>query len=233
VALTGTFQSRMDLLAEKVGGEFLVGTVEVDQIYAQYQHEGLDLNHPRGGQAKYLTVPLVHNRNAFLTQVAKTVLDDGGVRGMCIAMEHLAGGTSHSNTAIRGLAGGALGALSRLTDTGGTPTIGESGPPGEWGVAALAPVEFGDLRDSGHPRVFSPSSTIRGDGIPRYDRAPRQRRLTELELRAKARLIPLDPRLIGWIWWHVMGENHPPGRHGGSAVQGAAHLKRPGFRRGL
>lgn len=201
------------MLAEAVGPGFLVGKVTVDQVYAHYQHERLDLKHPRGGMARYLTVPLFTNRNAYLIQVAKTVLQDGGVRGMATAMEHLAGGTSHSTTAIRGEGAGILGALNRLTETGGFPTIGESGTPGEWGVAALAPVLFGDLRDSGHPQVWAPSGTLNGAGVPRYDRPPRTHRLTEYELKAKARLLPMDPRLVGWIWWHVMHEDHAPQRH--------------------
>lgn len=212
--MVSTFQERMQHLSDTVGEGYLVGKVTVDQVYAQYQHERLDLKHPRGGQAKYLTTPLFHNRNAFLVQIAKTILQDGGIRGMCVAMEHLAGGTSNSTTAIRGLSGGALGALSRLTDTGGMPTVGETGTPGEWGVAALAPVLFGDLRDSGHPQVWSPSATLMGGGVPRYDRPPRQKRLTEFELKAKARLLPMDPKLVGWIWWHVMHMTEPPRRRG-------------------
>lgn len=208
--MVSTFQARTDELAKRVDHGFLVGKVTVDQVYAHYQHERLDLKHPRGGMARYLTVPLFHNRNAFLTLVAETILQDGGIRGMAKAMEHLSGGTSNSTAPLRGLPGGALGALNRITNTGGMPTIGESGTPGEWGVAALAPVLFGDLRDSGHPQVWSPSATIKGDGVPRYDRKPRQHRLTEYELKAKARLLPMDPKLVGWIWWHVMGNTKPP-----------------------
>lgn len=210
--MVSTFQERTALLSEQVGYGFVVGKVTVDQIYAQYQHERLDLNHPRGGMAKYLTTPLYHNRNAYLILIAQTALQDGGIRGMARAMEHLAGGTSYSNTPIRGQAGGGLGALTRLTETGGMPTIGESGTPGEWGVAATAPVLFGDLRDSGHPQVWAPATSLMGEGLPRYDRPPRQRRLTEFELRAKARLLPMDPKLVGWIWWHVMHRTMPPPR---------------------
>jgi len=49
------------------------------------------------------------------------------------------------------------------------------------GVASHAPVEFGDLRDSGHPSVTEDGETV-------YDREPRQHRLSEEELRAKYRL---------------------------------------------
>lgn len=211
----GDFGTRIDELANKVGSGFCVGKVVVDQIYAKYQHEDLRLRHPRGGQAKYLSTPLFHNRYAYLTEVAKTCLDDGGVRGMAVAMEHLAGGIAHSTTAIRGEGGGGLGALSRLPAGGGFPTVGESGAAGAWGVAAFAPVEFGNLRKSGHPIVYSPSSTIMGDGVPRYDRAPVVERIPEAVLRAQERLTPYPGWLIGYIWWHILGHREPPPGSGG------------------
>ena len=49
------------------------------------------------------------------------------------------------------------------------------------GVASHAPVEFGDLRDSGHPSVTEDGRTV-------YDREPRQGRLSPEELKAKYRL---------------------------------------------
>lgn len=70
-------------------------------------------------------------------------------------------------------------------------------------VEVFAPVEFGDLRRSGHPLVYDKGELV-------YDRPPHQHRLSEAELRAKARLIPMPPELIGWIWWHVMHRMHPP-----------------------
>ena len=49
------------------------------------------------------------------------------------------------------------------------------------GIAKLAPVEYNDLRDSGHPSVTEGEATV-------YDREPRQHRLSEDELKAKYRL---------------------------------------------
>lgn len=49
------------------------------------------------------------------------------------------------------------------------------------GVARYAPLDVGDLRDSGHPMVREGEVTV-------YDREPRQHRLSEEELKAKARL---------------------------------------------
>lgn len=70
-------------------------------------------------------------------------------------------------------------------------------------VEVHAPREFGDLGRSGHPEVYSGQRQV-------YDREPKQHRLTEAELRLKARLRHLPPELIGYIWWHVMHHQHPP-----------------------
>jgi hypothetical protein len=160
----------MDELQQLVGSGDLEGSVVVDQIYAKYQHEGLDLKHPRGGQAKYLSQPLLDNRNGYLERISVTVLEDGGKRGLSDSMEDLA-------------------------------TTG--------GVESHAPVLWGDLRRSGHPSATE-------DGHPYFDRPPAARRLTEEELRAKARLIPLPGPLLGYIYWHVEHHAHPPNWHGGA-----------------
>lgn len=46
------------VLRQRTGGAKVKAQVVVDQIYAHYQHEGLEFNHPRGGRAKYLEGPL-------------------------------------------------------------------------------------------------------------------------------------------------------------------------------
>lgn len=168
--MTGTFGTRIDDLMQTVGDEPLAGTVVVDQVYAKFQHEGLDLRHPRGGQAKYLSQPLLDNRDRYLSGIAETVLEDGGTRGMEDAVEDLAG----------------------------------SG-----GVETHAPLLWGDLRRSGHP-------TVRSGGTVVFDRPPAARRLTDQELKDKARLIPLPGPLLGYIWYHVEGHIHPPNYHGGA-----------------
>jgi hypothetical protein len=166
--MSGIFERRMEELRRKTGSAsgWLVGSVIVDQVYAHYQHEGLDLHHPRGGQAKYLTAPLLHNFRSYLAHIARTALDDGGQGEMIHAVEDLAG---------------------------------------NGGVATHAPVEFGDLRKSGHPSVRLGERVI-------FDREPHVRRLTEAELAAKSRLRPMPPQLLGWIWWHVMHNTKPPPR---------------------
>ena len=70
----------------------------------------------------------------------------------------------------------------------------------EGGVATRAPVEFGDLRASGHPTVTS-------DGEVIYDRPPRQHRQTTDELKAKDKAREALPG--AWIPW-----SHGEIRHG-------------------
>jgi hypothetical protein len=109
-------------------------------VYAHYQHEGLDLNHPRGGRPRYLGDPMLEQHAETLAGIARrTITEDGSdLRG---AMKDTAEG------------------MSRMVQTN-------------------APVEFNDLRRSGHPSVVDNGATI-------YDRPPEVARLTEDELRAK------------------------------------------------
>ena len=61
----------------------------MNQVYAHYQSERLDLVHPRGGGPKYLTRPLMDGYRDYLTDYARTVLHDGGQPAMKRSMEHL------------------------------------------------------------------------------------------------------------------------------------------------
>lgn len=169
--MTGTFTERIAELRSLTGcrSGHLRGTVEVNQRYAHYQHERRDLRHPRGGGAGYLADPLMRNYRRYLTDYARTVLEDGGRLAMRRAVEDLAG---------------------------------------DGGVGRHAPLDFGDLRRSGHPSVTLGEEVI-------YDRPPLQHRLSDEELRIKARLRKLPPELIGWIWWHVMHHQEPPPHLGG------------------
>lgn len=90
--VTGTFHDRIRELSERVGDGKLVGKVEVSQIYAHYQHEGLDLRHPRGGQAKFLEQPVISGVDSHMQAVAKTVLEPGGpADGMRDVVENVSG----------------------------------------------------------------------------------------------------------------------------------------------
>jgi hypothetical protein len=89
--MSGTFTEHIAGLRARThtGTGWLRGSVEIDQVYAHYQHERLDLHHPRGGGPKYLERPLFENYPRYLRMVAAGVLDDGGETGMARAMEHL------------------------------------------------------------------------------------------------------------------------------------------------
>jgi hypothetical protein len=130
------FFQRIDELAARVGHGRLEGSVEVNQVYAHFQHEGLDLKHPHGGQAKYLEEPLYANVNKYMENLAEAVLNGDLDQAMIDNVEDLSGE-----------------------------------------VEKKAPVDLGNLRESGHPVVTSAGVTV-------YDRAPVQRRLTEEELKA-------------------------------------------------
>jgi hypothetical protein len=89
------FADRIAELMERVGDGMLTGNVEVDQVYAQNQHESLDFKHPRGGQAKYLEQPLMNNYERYLQSIADAVTSDPGEPTvqdkMVEAVEDLAG----------------------------------------------------------------------------------------------------------------------------------------------
>jgi hypothetical protein len=83
------FSEKIDELMARVGVGDTVGKVEVDQIYAHYQHEDLALQHVAGGP-KYLEGPLLENMHDYVSWLADTCLEEGGAKdGMIRAMEHL------------------------------------------------------------------------------------------------------------------------------------------------
>ena len=87
--MAGTFTQRIDELEKRLGEGTLTGSVTVDQVYAAFQHNHLELHHPRGGSGGYLTRPLMAHFRDYLTDYAKTVLSDGGQAAMKRSMEHL------------------------------------------------------------------------------------------------------------------------------------------------
>jgi hypothetical protein len=88
--MAGTFADRIDILKAMVGTGDLTGKVVVDQAYARAQHENLDWNHPRGGQALYLSQPLLENYPRYLQAFADHLLEDGGESSLAESMEDLA-----------------------------------------------------------------------------------------------------------------------------------------------
>jgi hypothetical protein len=93
--VTGTAAGRLTGLLEhtRAGHGLLKGSVTVDQVYAHYQHEALDLNHPRGGGAKYLERPLFEHYRDYLASLAASYLGGDPQREMARCMEHLSDAT--------------------------------------------------------------------------------------------------------------------------------------------
>jgi hypothetical protein len=79
---TGTFSERIDELRKMVGSGKIVASCTVDQRYAAYQHEHMELHHARGGSAKYLQKPLMERYRDYISDYARTVLEDGGQPAM-------------------------------------------------------------------------------------------------------------------------------------------------------
>jgi len=91
--MAAAFAERIAQLREMTGSRegHLRGTVVVDQVYAHFQHEHLELHHPRGGMAKFLQRPLMANYRDYLDDYARSVLRDGGHAAMRRSVEHLSG----------------------------------------------------------------------------------------------------------------------------------------------
>lgn len=81
---------------QQVGIGLLKGLLRVDQVYAKYHHERLDLHHPRGGGPKYLEQPLMASYQAYLQRIANALLDEGTSpeQAMIDSMEALNGAMS-------------------------------------------------------------------------------------------------------------------------------------------
>jgi len=89
--MTATFAQRITELRDMTGSRegMIRASVEVDQVYAHYQHEHLEFRHPRGGTAKFLEKPLLEHYRDYLDDYARTVLHDGGQEAMKRSAEHL------------------------------------------------------------------------------------------------------------------------------------------------
>lgn len=51
----------------------MTAAVIFNTVYATAQHERMDFNHPKGGQAKYLETPLERNRKQYERRIAEAV----------------------------------------------------------------------------------------------------------------------------------------------------------------
>lgn len=90
--MTSSFFARLDDLEQQVP-EAIEGKVEVDQVYAHYQHEGVEFRHPRGGQPFYLKIPMVDFAEEHTRRLAKTLIEPGGAKeGMQDVVEEVSRG---------------------------------------------------------------------------------------------------------------------------------------------
>jgi hypothetical protein len=97
--MPGDFFEKIDELKDQVGEGHLVGSVEVDQVYAAAQETGVWVtgpnagksirNHPGGGGSHFLGGALLEGSSGYMEEVAKTVLDGGPAKGMEAATEKL------------------------------------------------------------------------------------------------------------------------------------------------
>lgn len=77
-------------ILDRVGDGKLSGKLTIDQVYARYQHERLDLRHPRGGKARYLADPLMAGFRSYYERMARDLLQPEGLRNAMIdSMESL------------------------------------------------------------------------------------------------------------------------------------------------
>lgn len=73
--MAGDFAERIDRLAEQVGAGELQAKVVYDQVYAHYQHEGLEFSHIEG-EALYLTKALHEGGTQWVAELAAHVFED-------------------------------------------------------------------------------------------------------------------------------------------------------------
>lgn len=85
----GSFAKGLDDLIENTPKHSIKGGVEVNQVYAHYQHEHLELHHPRGGQAFYLKQPLFTRYKQYLRTLGKAAPKGDLRRAMITNMEDL------------------------------------------------------------------------------------------------------------------------------------------------
>lgn len=64
------------LSGESVPENGTVGRVSYNTVYAAVQHEQINYNHPRGGQAKYLEQVLIDEQNRILKTIAEEMWDN-------------------------------------------------------------------------------------------------------------------------------------------------------------
>ena len=74
----GTFQERIAELRRQVGAGRLTGHIEVNQVYAAWQHFHPEFVHPDGGKAYYLRDPFFAEHTAFMQHLAEKLITENG-----------------------------------------------------------------------------------------------------------------------------------------------------------
>lgn len=90
--MVSTFGDRMTVLSDAVGHGKIEAHVVIDQVYSHFQHESLDLDHPRGGNAEFLRRPLLTEQGRYMQHAAdKLITTDGSdiIQGMIDVAEDL------------------------------------------------------------------------------------------------------------------------------------------------
>lgn len=84
----GSFVEGITALIKKTGERY-TGRVEVDQVYAHYQHEHPEFHHPDGGQAFYLSQPLAMKRQHYYGKIGAAAVHGGLDKAMIEIVEDL------------------------------------------------------------------------------------------------------------------------------------------------
>lgn len=178
----GDFFEKVRELRENVGRGVLRGTVEMDQVYAWNQHEARWINFM--GRDGPKAIREYHGGGGPKFLGGPLLADAHGF------VQTLADRLFEP----KGVVSAMIDDVEKLSDA----------------AAGAAPVEFGDLRESTHPRVED-------DGAVVYDRPPQIGRLSESELDAKNKArqsgryertyLPTKHPLHGTLG--NVGEDHP------------------------
>lgn len=96
----GTFIRRTEKLQERIGSGKIQAGVRVDQIYAQYQHERMDLKHYGMGGPKFLSRALAGNHVKWLEQIARHLYSPLGVEHWMIRIADNMSSESKKNTPV-------------------------------------------------------------------------------------------------------------------------------------
>lgn len=72
------FDERIDFLMHSVGEGYITAGCEVNQPYAQNQHQTDSFKHPHGGRSHYLGGPLLENAYSLVEELARGAITPFG-----------------------------------------------------------------------------------------------------------------------------------------------------------